>query len=102
VRPDDLVEGGPFQPGTDSPRTCPPYRGQAGSCLIHQTTAKPGARIVLQCKGSPLLAYQKVGLGTVAVFTGTGLENDLKVRPFWSEPAWGQWSTQFLRALMLD
>jgi uncharacterized membrane protein len=102
VSPDDLIEGGSFQPGTDLPPTCPAYGGKAGSFLIHQTKAKPGAKVVLQCKGSPLLAYQKVGLGTVAVFTGTGLENDVKVQPFWSEPAWGQWSSQFLSALMLD
>jgi uncharacterized membrane protein len=100
VRPDDLTEGGLFQAGKALPPTCPPYRGQAGSALIHQTTARPGARVVLQCKGCPLLAYQKVGLGTVVVFTGTALETDQKVRPFWSEPAWGQWSAQFLRAIL--
>jgi uncharacterized membrane protein len=100
VRPDDLGDGGSFQPGEALPPTCPPYRGQAGSYLIHRTTAKPGAKVALQCNGCPLLAYQKVGLGTVVVFTGTGLENDQKVQPFWSERAWGQWSAQFLRAIV--
>jgi uncharacterized membrane protein len=102
VSADDLVEGGPFQPGKDLPGTCPAYRGRAGSFLIHQTTTKPGASIALQCKGSPLLAYQKVGKGTVAVFMGTAVETDLKVQPFWSEPDWAPWSKQFLSALMLD
>jgi uncharacterized membrane protein len=100
VRPDDLVEGGPFQPGGSLPATCPPYRGEAGSPLMHLTTAKPDAQVVLRCKEHPLLAYRKVGRGTVVVFTGTGLETDQKVRPFWSEPAWGQWSGQFLRAIL--
>jgi hypothetical protein len=100
VRPDDLIDGGSFQPGKALPATCPPYKGKAGSYLIHRTTARPEARVVLQCNGCPLLAYQKVGLGTVVVFTGTGLENDQKVQPFWSDRAWGQWSTQFLRAIL--
>jgi uncharacterized membrane protein len=100
VRPDDLVDGGSFQPGESLPANCPPYRGPAGSCLIHQTTAKPGARVVLKCQGHPLLAYQKVGRGTVVDFTGTALENDQKVQPFWSEPAWARWSAQFLNAVL--
>jgi uncharacterized membrane protein len=99
VRPDDLTDGGPFQPGNVLPPSCPAYGGQAGSYLIHRATAKPEAKVVLQCNGCPLLAYQKVGLGTVVVFTGTGLENELKVQPFWADRAWGQWSTQFLRAI---
>jgi hypothetical protein len=100
VRPDDLIDGGSFQPGKALPATCPPYRGKAGSYLIHRTTARPKARVALQCNGCPLLAYQKVGAGTVVVFTGTGLENDQKVQPFWSDRAWGQWSTEFLRAIL--
>src|SRR5262249_55827465 len=99
VTPDDLNDGGAFQPGEVLPPTCPAYRGQAGSYLIHRATAKPGAKVVLRCHDCPLLAYQKVGLGTVVVFTGTGLENDQKVQPFWSERAWGQWSAQFLNAI---
>jgi uncharacterized membrane protein len=100
VRPDDLTDGGPFQAGRALPAGCPPYRGEAGSYLIHQSEPRPGAQIVLRCKGSPLLAYQKVGSGTVIVFTGTALENDQKLRPFWSEEAWGQWSSDFLRAIL--
>jgi uncharacterized membrane protein len=100
VTPDDLIYGGSFQPGKALPATCPPFSGKAGSYLIHRTTARPEARVVLQCNGCPLLAYQKVGLGTVVVFTGTGLENDQKVQPFWSDREWGQWSTQFLRAIL--
>jgi uncharacterized membrane protein len=100
VKPDDLIDGGSFKPGDALPPTCPPYRGEAGSYLIHQTTARPGAKVVLQCNGCPLLAYQKVRSGTVVVFTGTALEKDQKVRPFWSEPSWGQWSAQFLRAIV--
>jgi uncharacterized membrane protein len=100
IRPDDLVDGGSFEPGGALPESCPPYSGAAGSCLIHQTKAKTSARVVLKCQGCPLLAYHKVGLGTVVVFTGTAVENDRKVRPFWSEPAWGQWSAQFLRAIL--
>jgi uncharacterized membrane protein len=100
VRPDDLADGGPFQPGGALPATCPPYRGGAGCFLIHQSESKPGAQVALRCNGSPLLAYQKVGSGTVVVFTGTALETDRKVRPFWSEEAWGQWSGEFLRAIL--
>jgi uncharacterized membrane protein len=100
VTPDDLTDGGSFQPGEALPPTCPPYRGQAGSYLIHRATAKPGVMVVLRCNGCPLLAYQNVGLGTVMVFTGTGLENERKLQPFWSDQAWGQWSTQFLRAIL--
>jgi hypothetical protein len=55
---------------------------------------------VLKCNDQPLLAYHKVGQGTVIVFTGTGLENNKKVQPFWSEPAWGRWSAQFLSAVL--
>jgi uncharacterized membrane protein len=100
VRPDDLHDGGSFKPGEALPPNCPVYRGQAGSYLIHRTTARPEARVVLRCNDCPLLAYQKVGMGTVVVFTGTGLENDQKVQPFWSERAWGQWSVQFLSAIL--
>jgi uncharacterized membrane protein len=100
IKPDDLTDGGAFQAGEALPPTCPAYRGQAGSYLIHRATAKPGAKVVLQCNGIPLLVYKKVGSGTVVVFTGTGLESDQKVQPFWSERAWGEWSTKFLRALM--
>jgi uncharacterized membrane protein len=100
VRPDDLHDGGVFQAGDALPPMCPVYRGQAGSYLIHRTTAKPGAKVVLRCNDCPLLAYHKVGLGNVVVFTGTGLENDQKVQPFWSERAWGQWSAQFLSAML--
>jgi uncharacterized membrane protein len=100
VRLDDLAEGGSFQPGSALPMACPPYAGEAGSYLIHQTTAKQGAQLVLRCQGNPVLAYRKVGLGKVVVFTGTALENDLKVRPFWSEPAWARWSAQFLSTVM--
>jgi uncharacterized membrane protein len=99
VRPDDVIAGGPFQPGKAVPKGCPPYRGDTGSYLIHQTTAKPGAQVVLQCEGNPLLAYHKVGKGTVVVFTGTGLETEQKLRPFWSEPSWAEWSAQFLSAI---
>jgi uncharacterized membrane protein len=101
VQPDDLVDGGSFEPSSDAlPTGCPPFEGKAGSCLIHQTTAKPGAQVVLRCQGHPLLAYQTVGLGKVVVFTGTALENDLQVRPYWSEPDWARWSTQFLSAIL--
>jgi uncharacterized membrane protein len=100
VRPDDLIEGGSFQPGEALPANCPAYRGQAGSYLMHRATARPEAKVVLRCNDGPLLAYRKVGMGTVVVFTGTGLENDQKVQPFWSERAWGQWSGQFLNALL--
>jgi uncharacterized membrane protein len=100
VKPDDLIDGGPIQPGEAPPASCPPYAGQAGSYLIHQTTAKPGAKVVLKCNGHPLLAYRKVGSGTVVVFTGTGLETEQKVQPFWSEPAWARWSAQFLKSVL--
>jgi hypothetical protein len=100
VRADDLATGGSFQLGEALPANCQPYHGQAGSYLIHQTAAKPGARVVLKCQGYPLLAYQKVGLGTVVVFTGTALENDQQMQPFWSEPAWARWSAQFLNAVL--
>jgi hypothetical protein len=100
IRPDDLADGGAFGPGEALPASCPPYRGQGGSDLIHQTTAKPGARVALTCQGHPLLAYQKVGLGTVVVFMGMGLEKEKKVQPFWSEPAWARWSAQFLNAVL--
>jgi uncharacterized membrane protein len=100
VRPDDLIDGGPFRPGQALPPTCPTYRGQAGSYLLHQTTARPAARVVLECNGCPLLAYQKVGTGTVVVFTGMALATDRQLQPFWSERAWGQWSAQFLRAIL--
>jgi uncharacterized membrane protein len=100
VRPDDLIDGGSFEPGKALPATCPPYGGKAGSYVIHRTTARPDASVVLRCNGCPLLAYRKVGMGTVVVFTGTGLENDRKVRPFWSDRAWGEWSSKFLRAIL--
>jgi uncharacterized membrane protein len=98
---DDLIDGGSFKPGPEEalPPKCPAYRGQAGSHVIHRATPRPEAKVVLRCNDSPLLAYQKVGMGTVVVFTGTGLENDQKVHPFWSERAWGQWSAQFLNAI---
>jgi uncharacterized membrane protein len=100
VRPDDLAEGGLFQSGGALPDGCPPYAGKAGSQLVHQTTAKPDAQIAIQCNGYPLLAWQKVGLGKVVVFTGMAVETDLKVQQFWSDPDWARWSTQFLRAVM--
>jgi len=101
VRPDDLVEGGSFESsGGVLPTGCPAFEGKAGSYLMHQTTARQDAQVVLQCHGNPLLAYQKVGLGKVVVFTGTAVENDLKVRPFWSDPDWARWSAQFLSAVV--
>jgi hypothetical protein len=70
------------------------------SCLIHQTTAKLGAEVVLQCKGNSLLAYQTIALGKVVVFTLSALENDLEVRPYWSDPDWVRWSAPFLSAVL--
>lgn len=55
---------------------------------------------MLRCKDRPVLAYQKVGLGKVVVFTGTALENDGKVKPFWTDPAWSQWSARFLQSMV--
>jgi uncharacterized membrane protein len=100
IQPNDLTNGGPFQPGPALPQGCSRYEGQAGCHLMHQTAAKPDAQIALQSGGHPLLAWQNVGSGKVIIFTGTALENDLKVKPFWPDPDWSRWSTQFLSAAM--
>ena len=98
--PWDLIPGGTFSATNATPSGCPIYNGTSGSYYIHRTTVKQGAHVVLRCKDRPVLAYQKVGLGKVVVFTGTALENDGKVKPFWTDPAWSQWSARFLQSMV--
>jgi len=55
--------------------------------------AQPMMALVLLLPVAPARAY-------AIPAEGTALENDLKVRPFWSEPDWARWSAQFLSALV--
>jgi len=97
VSPWDLKEGGAFSAAGPVPEGCPVYDGTAaGSFWVHKTVAKPQAQVVLQCGKDPLLVVGKAGLGKVVVFTGTALESEAKVTPYWTDPGWGKWSEKFL------
>ena len=98
VQPHDFAPGELSAP-QHYPAGCPAYSGQAGTGWMQQTTAKPGAQVVLACNGRPALVLQKVGLGQVVLFTGTPIDSEAKIKPFWTDPAWPQWSGQFLHAI---
>jgi hypothetical protein len=83
----DMTQGGRFAASKPPPTGLPPYRGACNSFFVQRTRLKPGAEAALRVGDMPVLASHSVGRGKVIVFTGTSLENRLRLNPFWTDPA---------------